>query len=331
MELHILNIGKLVNIPMLKIKFISTPLRDGNSTRGVGEYTRRLSSAMKQQSEDPEIVHYPYFDLFKHTLPIFRKTKTVVTIHDVIPLEYPEIYKRGIKGWINLCLQGLALQTVDVVITDSYASVKAIHKLLGVPHYKIKLVYLAAGDEFKPKKVTKKYGLPKKFVLFIGDVNWNKNIPGLIAACKKINTPLVIIGRQAKEIETLDLNHPELKHLKNLDLNRVIRLGYVSDDEKIDILNLASVYCQPSFAEGFGIPVLEAMACGVQVAVSNTHSLPEIAGNAATYFDPHNIEAMAKAIVIAMNSKYDVISQSKKFSWKKTLEETQMVYNRLCQ
>lgn len=331
MELHTLNIGRLQNIHMLRVSLINTPLRDGNSTRGVGEYTRRLTSMIEYQNKDIEITHYPFFDLFKHTLPIFKKTKTVVTIHDVIPLEYPQIYKPGIKGWINLQLQKLALSGVERVITDSYASVLAIKKYLGVPDSKIKLVYLAAGDEFKPKKVTKKYGLPKKFVLFIGDVNWNKNIPGLIAACKKINTPLVIIGRQAKEIETLDLNHPELKHLKNLDLNRVIRLGYVSDDEKIDILNLASVYCQPSFAEGFGVPVIEAMACGVQVAVSNTHSLPEIAGNAATYFDPHNIEAMAKAIVIAMNSKYDVISQSKKFSWKKTLEETQMVYNRLCQ
>ncbi len=316
---------------MLRVKLISTPLKDGNSTRGVGEYTRRLVSMIEYQDKDPEVVHYPFFDLFRHTLPIFRKCKTVVTIHDVIPLEYPEIYKPGIKGWINLQLQKLALSGVEQVITDSYASVKAIHKHLRVPHHKIKLIYLAAGDEFKPKKVTRKYGLPKKFVLFIGDVNWNKNIPGLIAACKINSLPLVIIGRQAKEIETFDLNHPELKHLKDLDLSNVIRLGYVSDEEKVDILNLASVYCQPSFAEGFGIPVLEAMACGIQVAVSKTHSLPEISGNTATYFDPYNIEAMAEAILIAMNSKYDVISQSKKFSWSKTLKEIQMVYNKLCQ
>ena len=305
---------------MSKVKLISTPLHDGNSTRGVGEYTRRLMSMIQYQDKDFDIVHYPFFDLFKHTLPIFKKSKTVVTIHDVIPLEYPEIYKPGIKGRLNLFLQGLALQNVDAVITDSHASINAIHKHLGVPHEKLKLVYLAAGKEFVKRKISKKYDLPKQFVLYIGDVNWNKNISGLIEACKKINLPLVIIGRQAKEIENMDLNHPELSHLKSLDLD------YLSDEEKIDILNLASVYCQPSFAEGFGIPVLEAMACGTQVAVSNTHSLPEIAGEAAEYFDPHDTSQMAEAIKKSLVNKFDVITQSKKFTWEKTALETIKVY-----
>ncbi len=311
---------------MSKVKLISTPLHDGNSTRGVGEYTRRLMSMIQYQDKDFDIVHYPFFDLFKHTLPIFKKSKTVVTIHDVIPLEYPEIYKPGIKGRLNLFLQGLALQNVDAVITDSHASINAIHKHLGVPHEKLKLVYLAAGKEFVKRKISKKYDLPKQFVLYIGDVNWNKNISGLIEACKKINLPLVIIGRQAKEIENMDLNHPELSHLKSLDLDYPFRLGYVSDEEKIDILNLASVYCQPSFAEGFGIPVLEAMACGTQVAVSNTHSLPEIAGEAAEYFDPHDTSQMAEAIKKSLVNKFDVITQSKKFTWEKTALETIKVY-----
>ena len=95
----------------------------------------------------------------------------------------------------------------------------------------------------------------------------------------------------------IGIPHPQLKHLELLEKlfqdKNVIRLGYVSDEEKIDVLNLASVYCQPSFAEGFGIPVLEAMACGTQVAVSNTHSLPEIAGDEAEYFNPYNITEMA--------------------------------------
>lgn len=315
---------------MPRVKLITTPLKDTNSTRGVGEYTRRLSSMIKYQDGEVDVVHYPFFDLFRHTLPILKNTKTVVTIHDVIPLEYPHIYRPGVKGWINLQLQKLALMSVDRVITDSYASVKAIKKYLGVPDSKINLVYLAAGEEFKPKKVSKKYNLPRKFVLYIGDVNWNKNIPGLISACKLIDMPLVIIGRQAKDLDKLDLNHPELNHLKDVDWSGVIRLGYVSEEEKIDVLNLASVYCQPSFAEGFGIPVLEAMACGVQVAVSKTHSLPEIASSEAEYFDPYNIEQMSQAIQKALANKFYVITQSKKFSWKNTVQMTLQVYKQIC-
>lgn len=309
---------------MPKVSLISTPLRDGNSTRGVGEYTRRLVSMVQYQDKDFDIVHYPFFDLFRHTLPIFKKTKTVVTIHDVIPLEYPEIYKPGIKGQINLFLQGLALQNVDAVITDSYASIKAIHKHLGVPHEKLKLVYLAAGGDFCIKKVTKKYNLPKKFVAYLGDINWNKNIPGLVKACSLANIPLVMIGSQALEVEKMDLNHPQLKHLKDIDFSNVIRLGYVSNEDLVNILNLASVFCQASFAEGSALNVLKAVACGRPVACSDIECFREHLGDTAFYFDPNNVESIANAIKKSLTSK--IIYPKSKFSWEKTALETKKVY-----
>lgn len=327
---------------MSRVGFVSTPLRDGNATRGVGEYTKQLFAAMKDIGSkiDVEIteiinhksyiinqydvIHYPFFDLFRHTLPIFRKTKTVVTIHDVIPLEYPEIYKPGIKGWINLQLQKIALSGVERVITDSYASVKAIHKHLGVPHEKLKLVYLAAGDDYCIKKVTKKYNLPKKFVAYLGDINWNKNIPGLVKACSLANIPLVMIGSQALEVEKMDLNHPQLKHLKDVDFSSVIRLGYVSDEDLVDILNLASVFCQASFAEGSALNVLKAVACGRPVACSDIECFREHLGDTAFYFDPHNIESIATTLKKALTSR--VVYPKSKFSWEKTALETVKVY-----
>ena len=323
---------------MKKVGFITSPLSNANAVRGVGFYTRRLLPELKKQAVkfgfeivendmSAKIVHYPFFDLFRHTLPIFKSAKTVVTVHDVIPLEFPDHYPPGIKGWFNLQLQKLALSGVEGVITDSHASVQAIRKYLSVSHAKIKLIYLAADEKFKPKKVTKKYTLPKKFVLYVGDVNWNKNIPGLIKACDQINYPLVIVGKQATEIDKMDLSHPELKHLKDLDFKNVIRLGFVSDEELVDIYNLASVYCQPSFAEGFGLPVLEAMACGTPVACSRTHSLPEIAGPTASYFDPHNTSSMAKAIKSA--TPKGVMDQAKNFSWDKTATQTLQVYSEI--
>jgi len=213
---------------MIRVGFITSPLSTGHAIRGVGFYTKRLLNHMKpmapslgfeileiNSSEQLDIIHYPYFDLFSTTLPIIKKTKTIVTIHDVIPLEFPDHYPPGIRGWINLQLQKLSLLNTDRIITDSFYSLTKINQFLSVPPHKLRLVYLAADPQFK--KIThpqNKYHLPKKFVLYVGDVNYNKNIPSLVQACKKINTPLVIVGKNAASIESLDLSHVELAHLK---------------------------------------------------------------------------------------------------------------------
>ena len=341
---------------MIKVGFITSPLSSAHSVRGVGFYTKRLLAAMKDIGPKMnieiieilhptsyilhqfDIIHYPYFDLFWHTLPIFKKTKTVVTVHDVIPLEFPDHYPPGLKGALNLELQKLALSSVDRVITVSYSCVKSVHKHLNISHEKIRLIYEAADKKFKPisnqkilVQIKKKYHLPDKFVLYVGDVNWNKNIPGLIQACQSIRLPLVIIGKQAAEIEKMNLNHPELFHLvdhKSLIINHSLRLGFVPDNDLVAIYNLARVYCQPSFAEGFGLPVLEALACGTAVACSQTDPLPELAGEAATYFDPYNVHQMAAAILKAQRPK---IKDQKKdeFSWEKTGRETLQVYKEI--
>lgn len=324
---------------MTKIGFITTPLSDASAVRGVGSYTRRLLPELKKQAPDfgfeisendlsAKIVHYPFFDLFRHTLPITKSAKTIVTIHDVIPLEFPDHYPPGFRGWFNLQLQKLALSNADQIITVSYYCIKSIHKYLGVPHAKLKLVYEAADPIFK--KITKpknKYNLPKKFVLYVGDVNYNKNIPGLITAAQMAKLPLVIVGRQAKELEKMDFSHPELSHLSmNYELitQYPVRLGFVSDADLVDIYNLATVYCQPSLAEGFGLPVVEALACSTPVACSNTSSLPEIAGDSVTYFNPYDVDDISRAIINAKPPH-----SKPKFSWEETAKSTLMVYQEI--
>ncbi len=322
---------------MKKIGLVTTPLTSGHAIRGVGFYTKRLLPRLKEQAAshgleivDPttssfDLIHYPYFDLFSHTLPILKSKKTVVTIHDVIPLEFPDHYPPGFKGSLNLFLQKLSLYNVDRVITDSYASIKTIRKYLGVPHEKLKLVYLAADPIFKKVKNPKnKFHLPKKFILYVGDINFNKNIPNLLVAAKITGLPLVIVGKQASEMPNMDLRHPELRHLLDTKWSHVIRLGFVSDEDLVDIYNLATVYCQPSLSEGFGLPVLEALSCGTAVACSNRSSLPEIAGDAATYFDPEDPNLIADAIQMA--SPKGSQDQVNKFSWEKAAEETLLTY-----
>lgn len=324
---------------MIKVGFVTKPLTDSNAQRGVGFYAQRLLASLKSQASNHNIeiiesknnwdlrfgicdlIHYPFFDLFYHTLPIFKNVPTVVTIHDVIPLEFPDHYPLGLRGWFNLQLQKLALSGVERIITDSYASVKSIHKYLEIPHDKLKLVYLAADKKFKSIKANNKYKLPAKFVLYVGDVNWNKNIPNLVKACEQVNYPLVIVGKQAAEVEKLDLNHAELRHLRAVNLSAVRRLGFVSDEDLVHIYNLATVYCQPSLSEGFGLPVLEALACGTPVACSNTSSLPEIAGANAAYFDPLDVKSISQAII-----KVRPPAAKPTFSWEKTAHQTLMVY-----
>lgn len=331
----------------MKVGFVTKSLTDGNAQRGVGFYAMRLLPKLKKYSKEfgieileinsdhelstnnYELVHYPYFDLFWHTLPIFKKTKTIVTIHDVIPLEFPDHYPPGVRGRLNLQLQKLALSRTEGVITDSHASVKSIHKYLGVPHEKLKLIYLAADEKFKPIKAKNKYKLPAKFVLYVGDINWNKNIPNLIKACEQINHPLVIVGKQAAEIEEMDLNHPQLQHLNNLDFKNVICLGFVSDGDLVDIYNLATVYCQASYAEGSALPILEAMSCGTQIACSEIECFKEHAGETAEYFDPQDVSDIVKAVKKTVNNKFDVTSQAKKFSWEKTALDTLRVYEEI--
>lgn len=349
---------------MKKIGFVTTPINSGHAVRGIGFYTKRLLPHLKSQSRtfdfdlieltdnrqlenaNLDLIHYPFFDLFAHTLPVFKSTKTVVTIHDVIPLEFPSHYPPGLRGSVNLALQKISLNSVDRVITDSLASVKNIRRYLDIPHEKIKLVYLAADQLFKKvSKPKNKYNLPKKFVLYVGDINFNKNIPNLIRACREAELPLVIVGKQAKDPDSLKIKlslshpkdlvrdvlgipHPQLEHLKEVkelfEQNSVITLGFVTDEDLVDIYNLATVYCQPSLSEGFGLPVLEAMSCGTPVTCSQTSSLPELAGDQAEYFDPSSVHEISEAIKKSVGKK---IEPPKNFSWEKCALETLQVYS----
>jgi glycosyltransferase involved in cell wall biosynthesis len=330
---------------MKKVGIVTTPLTSGHAVRGIGFYTQRLITGLKQIAheydieiiegvENVDLVHYPFFDLFSRSLPIFDSQKTVATVHDVVPLEFPDHYPVGILGNFNLQLQKIALKRVDRVITDSYYSVKSIHKYLDVPHDKIRMVYLAADPIFKPvkqktllNKIKSKLQLPDKFILYVGDIGWNKNIPTLVKAAEEINMPLVIAGKHALGIEKLDLDHPELQHLKDLPLDNVLRVGFVSEEDLVGLYNLATVYCQPSFAEGFGLPVLEALACDCPVVSSNAHSLPEVGGDAVEYFDPHDLKDLIRALG-QVKSRHGS-TQANLFSWEKTALNTIMVYQEL--
>lgn len=330
------------------------PLSSGHAVRGVGFYTKRLIEALGDRVEAVDstatdltkydLIHYPAFDLFRHTLPIVKQTKTIVTIHDTIPLIYPTHYPPGVRGKINFYLQKYSLRSVSAIITDTETSKKDICRFLGVIPDKVHVVYLAPGEMFRKMdngkrkmEIKKRFGLPDRFAVYLGDVNYNKNIPVLIDACKIAKIPLVICGKQAKEVGDRDrkLNHPELTHLRSLDWNNVVTLGFVSDEELVAIFNLASVYVQPSLYEGFGLPVLQAFACGTPVVAAKTQALVEIGNPGCLFVDPNDPEDVAEKIekIIEDDKLRKQLIETgkviaKNFSWEKTAKETMKVYRK---
>lgn len=328
------------------------PLTSAHRFRGIGSYTRNLIKALKEIDKQnlyldsnnkakPDLIHYPYFDLFETSLPLVKSFTTLVTVYDTIPLIFPRHFPVGIRGRFKLAVQKYSLAGAKAVITISQNSKKDIVKYLGVPEEKIFVTYLAPGEEFKKLevknqmlKVKQKYNLPDIFVLYVGDVNWHKNLVNLVKAMQNIGSEasLVMAGKAFKQNdlkETQTIN----RLVKELGISkRVIMPGYVSEAELAAIYNLATVYCQPSVYEGFGLPVLEAMACGCPVLAVNCASLPEVAGQAvlSVKSDSDNIARGLSKLMASKDLRSALVEkgyrQVNKFSWHKTARETLAVY-----
>lgn len=339
----------------MSIAFETGATKDLNSVRGVGSYTQNLQNELRiyqkqlginfvSKGFNPNsynLVHYPYFDLFFHTLALTSKAKRIVTIHDVIPLIFPDKFPSGIKGKLNLLLQKRALGNVDFVICDSETSKKDVIQKLSVPANKVKAIYLAAGENFgkvtalgEIESTRKKYKLPEIFSLYVGDVNWNKNLTTLLKSVSISKIPLVMVGsalvdKALKPVMELD------RLITDLDINSlVIRTGFVPEKDLVAIYNMAQVTVMPSVYEGFGLPVLESMACGTPVICSHNSSLSEIGGNVAIFCDPSSPEDIAAKIKSTINLAPDQRSNlsakcqghAKKFSWEKTARQTIDIY-----
>ncbi len=350
----------------MKIALNVSPTEGKRSTshrvRGIGFYVENLKKGLlkyypeceyqfftdeEELSSDVDIVHYPYFEVFFLTLPKRKNIPTVVTVHDLTPLVFPKSFPPGIKGRIKWLLQKNALKSCDAIIADSEASEKDITKFTKVSPEKIHVVYLAPGEEFKKvvidqkkkESITKKYNLPDKFVLYVGDATWNKNLPRFIKAVSQISLPLVMVGKALVD-ENIDKNNPWnqdlLKVRKMAEENKnIIKVGFVPTEDLVYLYNMATVFVMPSLYEGFGLPVLEAMRCGCPVITTNEGSLKEVAGDAAFYVDAYNAENIAKGIKevfsnISLHKKlsYLGLQQADKFSWKKTASKTMEVYEK---
>lgn len=342
----------------MKIAIDISPLETGHRVRGTGFYLSNLKQSLKKYhseneyvffknsklNESADLIHFPYFDPFFLTLPIRKKNKIVVTVHDLTPLVFEDKFPAGIKGKLKWKLQRRSLRSVDAVITDSYSSKKDIHKYIGISTDKIHVVYLAAASHFRKSKksetILKKFKLPKEFLLYVGDGTWNKNLSNLIRAINKTSYHLVIAGSAFKNKDynksnpwNKDLHEAQVLSSKN---QKIISTGFVSDSDLVGLYNLATTFIMPSYYEGFGLPILEAMQSGCPVITTRGGSLNEVGDSAVYFVDPNSVDSIKEGIEEVMCNKdlRNALSkkglvQAKKFSWKKCADETNDVYQKV--
>jgi glycosyltransferase involved in cell wall biosynthesis len=273
-------------------------------------------------------------------LPRDKYCPYIITLHDVIPYVLPETCS---KTYLKTFMEQMnhIVKNADHIITVSNHAKNDIYQVLGVPLSKITVTPLAPEKIYHPMDKKKcisylknHYDLDREYILYIGGMNPRKNIGALIDAfhlCQKKlskNYCIVIGGAHGRSYESLRLRCEALGLTDD-----VIFPGYIPQEELPVFYNGASLFVYPSLYEGFGLPPLEAMACGVPTICSNTTSIPEVVGNAALLIDPHDVENLAEkiALVLESPSTYAImihkgLQRAKQYTWEKTAKKTLEIY-----
>jgi len=274
----------------------------------------------------------------EHLLLPLRRVPTVLTVHDLIYRLFPE-YHKPLNYWFLNRAMPLFVQRARAVIAVSQSTRRDLIRCYGVHPDKITVVYEAAAPHFRPAPpeavaaVRARYGLPEDFILAVGTIEPRKNLSRLLDALQLLQQKgddfrLVVVGGKGW------LYGGFFRHLEELQLGDVVLLpGYVPDADLPAVYSAAKVFVLPSLYEGFGLSVLEAMACGTAVVCSRASSLPEMGGDAARYFNPTDVEEMAEAIgamwhdeALRAEMGRRGLAQAARFSWARAAEETMAVY-----
>ncbi len=290
--------------------------------------------SLSQQTKIPNLLknctlyHSPYY-----LMPYRPGVPTILTVYDLIPQRYPEYVSAQARLLFQLTTR-LALRTADHIIAISEATKQDFMTAYHVDSDRITAVPLAPAPNFQPQPpahiqtVKQTYNLPDHYVLYLGINKPHKNLPQLIHAWKTVtqqvpNSPVLVIAG------AWDERYPETKQLAaELNLSDTIQfIGAVADEDLPGLYAGADLFVFPSLYEGFGLPVIEAMACGTAVACSHTSSLPEVGGNAAAYFNPNNPDDIAHTLIRLLQDKDERISrqqlslqQATQFTWTKTAQ-----------
>jgi len=274
-------------------------------------------------------------------IPLSRACRRVTTFHDLSFFIYPQFYSLKSRLWQWQANYPQVARNSDRIIAVSENTRKDLVNFFKVDPHKIRVIYEGVAPQyfvkFSPnflRKLEEKFKLPQKFIYFVGSLEPRKNLSLLLNVLNelksKLSDKIYLVVSSSKRWLTdsffTDLNRLRLEE-------RVVLTGPVNEEEKIGLLQLSSVFAFPSFYEGFGLPVLEAMACGVPVVASNVSSLPEVAGEAALQVSPHDKEAWVQALrsilsdrALAAHLQEEGIKRARLFSWQKTARETLKVF-----
>lgn len=296
----------------------------------------------------PNILHYNDVELYHVPqngigLPMDKPCKMVITLHDIIPYKMPETVG---PSYLKIFLEQIPkiVPQCDGIITVSNFSKEDIMREFDYPGEKIFVTHLAPEDIYKPKDkrfskglINKLYGIENDYILYIGGFSPRKNIIGLIEAFSKLvlkhkkDIKLVIAGKKGLSYERYR-NRAESLGI----LDKVLFPGFIPIEHLPFLYSAAELFVYPSFYEGFGLPPVEAMACGTPVIASNTTSIPEIVGNNALLINPWDTEELFQAMLKTLEDsslRESLITKgfirSSELSWDKTALHTLKAYNKI--
>jgi glycosyltransferase involved in cell wall biosynthesis len=287
-----------------------------------------------------DLYHNPCF-----SLPVVRTTsRRVATVHDVVFRARPELVDPWLRSYLDRWTEH-ALEVADAIITSSEFSKGEIIRCYGTSSEKIYVIYHGIHAAFRPRRAAKleeairrKHRLPERFVLYVGALEAKKNVDGLLEAFALLvsrglsgEVGLVLVGgRGGRDYDA----QPAVERMGIKD--RVTLAGYVADEEVVALMNMAALFVYPSLYEGFGLPPLEAMACGAPTVVSDASSLPEIVGDGALIAPNGGTEGLANAMHRLLSDpelRRTLSERGRKraetFTWERAARKTLELYESL--
>lgn len=281
-----------------------------------------------------DLLHSPDF-----IPPFRRRCRSVITIHDLAFLRFPHLLMAESARYYGQVDR--AVRSAEQIVAVSYSTRQDLLDLLEVDPQKITVIYSAAAPECRPldpaeaQERRAQLDLPERFILFVGTLEPRKNLPTLLEALPRVwkehRIPLVVVGGKGWLYESVYMTLDRLR----LTEEQVHLVGAIPSQQLAYYYGCASCLVMPSLYEGFGLPALEAMACGTPVVVSNVSSLPEIVGDAGLLVDPEDVEGLADTLIRLLSDEklrrrlgQLGIQRAATFSWERTARETLAVYRR---
>jgi glycosyltransferase involved in cell wall biosynthesis len=314
-------------------------------TTALGDKPWRLSVLLAHLLRMPQDRLFAGVDLFHatdHVLPYLAGVRTVFTLHDLTFRLCPETHSPA-NRWYLTVMMGRFLRAAGAIVAVSECTRRDAMRLYGLEESQVRVIYPGVGPQFRPADpgevaaIRRRYGLPEQLILYVGTIEPRKNLPVLLRAYSALRQRgcehhLAIVGREGWR------SHGFWQTLRDLGLDgEVLMPGYVPDADLPALYAAAEVFVFPSLYEGFGLPVLEAMACGTPVVCSAASSLPEVAGQAALLVPPKDVGALAGAIerllgdpALRARLRAEGLARARRFTWEAAARATQEVYAGLC-